>query len=91
MKRGFFVVFFLNCFLSAYAESSRTEKAISFKSSNKNSMLYHPLSFQMERRDNNKPAFTRYTVILLFYHIPIHLNRESTMIHSFSNNLVYYN
>ncbi|EDR16337.1 hypothetical protein BAC_A0060 (plasmid) [Bacillus anthracis str. A0488] len=54
-------------------------------------MLYHPLSFQMERRDNNKPAFTRYTVILLFYHIPIHLNRESTMIHSFSNNLVYYN
>ncbi|TSI01739.1 hypothetical protein FOT98_30540, partial [Bacillus sp. HY001] len=59
--------FFSNCFFSAYAETSRTTAlAISFKSSNKNSMLYHPLSFQMERRDNNKPTFTRYTVILLF-------------------------
>ena len=77
---GLLLSFFCSCFFKKYAETSRTTAfAISFKSSNKNSMLYHPLSFQMERRDNNRPTFTRYTVILLFYHVSTHLNSKPSL------------
>lgn len=86
---GFLLSFFCSCFLNTYAESSRTTAlAISFKSSNKNSMLYHPLSFQMERRDNNKPTFTRYTVILQFYHTSTLYNRKFAQCQSVHNLLV---
>ncbi len=97
---GFLLSSFCNCFLNAYAESSRTiALAISFKSSNKNSMLYHLLHFQMERRDNNKPTFTRYAVILLFYHIFAHINRKfaqynyiyNLIVYGYYRYLVYYN
>lgn len=77
VKNRFSAILLYTCFLSTYVEYSRLiALSLSFKSSNKNPM-YYPL--------------TRYTFLLLFHYISIHLNRKSTVILSYSNNLVYYN
>ncbi|KAA0777286.1 hypothetical protein DT250_03765 [Bacillus sp. AR2-1] len=53
-------------------------------------MLFHSL-LKVQTKNPMYYPLTRYTFLLLFHSIFIHLNRKSTVILSYSNNIVYYN
>jgi hypothetical protein len=100
VKRGFLLSFFSNCFFSAYAETSRTTAlAISFKSSNKNSMLYHPFPSKWKEGIITSPP--SHDIQLYFYFTILQQSKIENLsnfslyiiflVKEFYKNLVYYN